>query len=579
VRTDSPGATTQAHPDCSDWLDRQTIATWHNAFMPFEVPVSEFGPCLDTMPSFVSRYIADREALDRHFVFPYSARRLSVLNEFLAAWAGALEELPFESFSVDDKVDWLLFRNLMARERRALAETAKRYEEMASLVPFAQDLMALEDSRRNVEFIDGEEAAHILHKASIAIERVECDNGRSDSVLYRAARLFEEIKEKLAYWFKFYHGYDPVFSWWCEKPFETLNSRMDGYIARLKELSGADDLKKIIGDPVGRDSLVADLESSYIPYTPEELMAIGQREMEWCQAELRRAALDMGLGEDWRAALERTKQGHEAPGHQPRLVKDLALEAIEYVERNDLLTVPDIARNGWRMEMMSPEAQRVNPFFLGGQNIVVSFPTNSMEHEQKLTSMRGNNRAFARATVHHELIPGHYMQSFYQERSRPYRNVFWTPFWTEGWTFHWEMHLWERGFPRTPEERVGMLFWRAHRCARVVFSIKFHLGETSPMDCVEMLVNEVGHERENAMGEVRRSFKGDYPPLYQAAYLIGGIQVHNLHRELVVSGKMSDREFHDRFLKSNCMPIPFVRALLTGAVVPRSDLPAWRFAD
>ena len=33
-----------------------------------------------------------------------------------------------------------------------------------------------------------------------------------------------------------------------------------------------------------------------------------------------------------------------------------------------------------------------------------------MEHADKLMSLRGNNEHFARATVHHELIPGHHLQ-------------------------------------------------------------------------------------------------------------------------------------------------------------------------
>ena len=27
-----------------------------------------------------------------------------------------------------------------------------------------------------------------------------------------------------------------------------------------------------------------------------------------------------------------------------------------------------------------------------------------------------------------------------------------------------------------PEDRVGMLFWRMHRAARILFSLNFHLG-------------------------------------------------------------------------------------------------------
>ena len=125
--------------------------------------------------------------------------------------------------------------------------------------------------------------------------------------------------------------------------------------------------------------------------------------------------------------------------------------------------------------------------------------------------------------------------------------MFYTPFWVEGWTLHWEVLLWERGWARTPEERIGMLFWRMHRGARVVFSLAFHLGQMTPDECVEMLVGEVGHERDNAIAEVRRSFGGDYDPLYQAAYLLGGLQVHALYREMTENGRMTAREFHDAY--------------------------------
>ena len=221
------------------------------------------------------------------------------------------------------------------------------------------------------------------------------------------------------------------------------------------DMAGAGDEDALIGDPVGREALLEDLAHSLIPDTPEELMDIARRERDWCQAEMRRAARDMGLGDDWRAALERVKDDHVPPGAQPGLVRDLAREAIRYVEENDLVTVPPLAAETWRVEMMSPERQKVNPFFLGGEVLAVSFPTSAMEHAQKRMSLRGNNRHFARATVQHELIPGHHLQAFSQARFRPYRRMFYTPFWTEGWTLHWEMLLWDRGFARTPEERHG----------------------------------------------------------------------------------------------------------------------------
>ena len=226
---------------------------------------------------------------------------------------------------------------------------------------------------------------------------------------------------------------------------------------------------------------------------------------------------------------------------------------------------------------MSPEQQLVNPFFTGGEVISVSFPTASMSHEAKLMSMRGNNIHFARATVFHEVIPGHHLQQHMTSRYKTYRRLFNTPFWGEGWALYWELLLWDKGFAKSPENRVGMLFWHMHRCARIIFSLSFHLERMTPQQCIDLLVDRIGHERDNATAEVRRSFTTSYGPLYQAAYLLGGLQLRALHRDLVESGKLNDRDFHDRILKANAIPIDMVRALLAERKLTPDYQPDWKF--
>jgi uncharacterized protein (DUF885 family) len=247
------------------------------------------------------------------------------------------------------------------------------------------------------------------------------------------------------------------------------------------------------------------------------------------------------------------------------------------MDNHDLITIPALARESWRMQMMTPDRQLVNPFFTGGETISVSYPTNAMSHEQKLMSMRGNNIHFARATVFHELIPGHHLQGFMSARYKSYRSPFRTPFWGEGWALYWELLLWDMGFAKTPENRIGMLFWRMHRCARIIFSLGFHLGQMTPKECIDFLVQRVGHEPENATAEVRRSFNGSYPPLYQAAYLLGGLQIYALHKELVDSGKQTNRAFHVAILKQNSIPIAMVRASLTNERLTRDVQAQWKF--
>jgi hypothetical protein len=542
-------------------------------------------PAVNLLEQWITEFRADVGSLTRLLSIGISPRRRERLGRLHRDWLNRLESLPYGGLDRTGQYDWHLFHGHLRRELRLL-ETRERHDgRILPYLPFAQTIIEMEEARRRLEPVDPERSATLLgeiERRTLDATAALADFAGSKSDAERAAQEARRLADHLGDWFRFSKGYDPLFTWWASAPYEAADRAIRGYADALRErIVGVrpDDPDAIVGDPIGRDALLDDLEFERIPYTPEELIEIGDREYAWCEREMIRAAGEIGFGADWRAAVEHVKSLHEAPGRQTALVRDLAREAIAYLEDHDLLTVPDLAKETWRMEMMSRERQRIAPFFLGGETIIVSFPTDEMSHEEKRMSMRGNNRHFSRATVQHELIPGHHMQQFMNSRYRTYRAPFETPFWIEGWALHWEMLLWDLGFPDSPEDRIGMLFWRMHRCARISFSLRFHLGETSPEECVNFLVERVGHERANAEGEVRRSFNGSYPPLYQAAYMIGGLQFRALHRELVGSGKMTHREFHDRVLRENNVPVAILRKILLDEPVDRDSIEPWRFVE
>jgi uncharacterized protein (DUF885 family) len=339
------------------------------------------------------------------------------------------------------------------------------------------------------------------------------------------------------------------------------------------------DSSGIKGNPIGREALMLNLAEELIPYTPEELIAAAERQFAWCETEMKKASAEAGFGDDWKAAVEKVKGMHAAPGRQPDVVRDLMRGAVDYLRVRDLITVPEIESETLRMEMMSARQQLVNPFFTGGTVISVSFPTSAMTTRQKLESLRGNNIPFSHATAFHEMIPGHNMQFYMSRRFGSLEANPSTSFWLEGWAVYWETLLYDLGFDETPEERIGALFWRMHRCARIVFSLKYHLGEWSPQECVDYLVEKVGHERENATAEVRRSFEGGYGPLYQASYLVGALQMRALKAELVDSGRMTIKAFHDAVIERGSLPIALLRLWLDGGKL-RADMPLeWRFLE
>ncbi len=334
----------------------------------------------------------------------------------------------------------------------------------------------------------------------------------------------------------------------------------------------------IPGAARGRDGLIFDLANEMIPYTPEELIRLGEREFAWTVREMEKAAQQMGLGNDWNAAVERVKNMYVAPGRQPEYVRDLLFEAVTYLRTNDLITVPAVASESFRMVMLSPERQLTAPFFLGGAQILVAFPTNTQEYDTRMQVLRGNNKYFSNAVAHHEMIPGHNLVGFMGQRFNGYRaSLGGTPFLGEGWPLYWETILYDKGFHDSPEKKVGALFWRMHRAARIVFSLKFHMGQWSPQECIEFLVNEVGHERDNATAEVRRSFGGQYGPLYQMAYLVGGLQIRGMKREVVDSGMRTEKEFHDEIMRQGSMPVAFLRLAVSKMPLTRDMNVDWKF--
>lgn len=524
--------------------------------------------------------------LNRFYSAQTSPNRLARFRELYGEKLQLISSLNFDGLNHDEQIDYVLLRNHLERELKELSRLEGQLAEMANLMPFARTISDLEDTRRKLEFADPAKSAALLNelaKTIVATQRsFDSPNAAKPkrTVAGRAARTVDGLRRTLRNWYTFYNAYDPTFTWWCESPYKTADDALGKYSTFITEkLVGirADDRTTIIGDPIGREALIEELKFEMIPYTPEELVEIANKEFEWCVTEFKKASREMGFGDDYMKAIEAVKQKYVEPGKQPELIKKQAYEAIEYMEKNDLVTVPKIARDSWRMEMMTPERQLIAPFFLGGETILVSYPTDGMTHEQKMMSMRGNNPHFARAVTHHELIPGHHLQGFMTSRYRPYRQMFSTPFWGEGWALYWEFILWDRGFTKTPEDKIGALFWRSHRAARIIFSLNFHLEKMTPQECVDLLVNKVGHERDNALAEVRRSFSGDYGPLYQIAYMMGGLQFYNLHKELVGSKKMTDRAFHDAILKEGRIPVEMVRAILTKQKLAKDHRSSWRY--
>jgi len=551
---------------------------------------SALDPSVPPMRALIERFSADQATLLSVYADPLAPAARARNAAFYREQHALLATIDFNALDQEGKADYLSFANLLTQLEHQLALDERQWSEVAPLLPFAPAIFALEDARRRMERPDPQKAAAQLSELTLtvtasrkALEAKVKDASPADRInAWRAAADLEQLTTQLQHWFDLWNGYDPTFTWWAAQPYKQAAAALKDQSTFLREkLSGIapDDKATVLGTPIGREALLQQLDDAMIPYSPEELITMAKSQLAWCQQEMVQASRELGYGDDWHKALEAVKNSYVEPGKQPELIRSLAIEGEQFAEDRGLVTVPPLAKETWRMEMMSPERQLVSPFFLGGDTILVSYPTDTMTYDQRMMSMRGNNPAFSHATVFHELIPGHWLQQFMTARYRPYRQAFSSGFWIEGNAFYWEMLYWDLGYDATPQQRIGALFWRMHRCARVIFSLSFHLGAMTTQQAIDLLVSEVGHERDNATAEVRRSVNGDYDPLYQCSYMLGALQFRALRHELVDSGKLTSRQYHDAILEENMMPLPVLRALLTGEKLTPDWKPHWRFLD
>jgi hypothetical protein len=544
-----------------------------------------------TLQELCEQYSADRGSLTRLMRFPFSDKRNARMLRLGTEWLAKLDAVDFEVLARRDQVDWLLLRGEVEHDLAALGDQAAREAEVAYFVPFAAPLVAMLEARVDRELPSPKEAADVLAAASESLntfrdawkereEGEEFSAGVSASAARRCASSVASLRRELGSWYGFSAEYDPLFTWWAKAPWQNLEDDLKNFEKFLeKEVGGIDpdDESLLLGDPIGNAALMNELRYERIAYTPAELIEIANKEFAWCDARRLEAANTMGLGDDWRAAQEQVRSKHVGPGEQPALITELSDEIVAFLRERNLIDIPELADESWRMGMMSAARQKFTPYFTGGEVISIAYPTGDMDHDAKAQSMRGNNRHFSRATVHHELIPGHHLQGFMANRWAGHRGMFRTAFLVEGWALYWELRLWDLDFPQSPEDELGMLFWRAHRSARIIFSLNFHLGNWTAEECVDFLVERVGHDRNNAEAEVRRSIQGGYGSLYQAAYMVGGMQLYALHDELVGEGGWSEMAFNEAVLRQNSIAPDLIRAYLRGDKLTRDQPVDWRF--
>ncbi|OQW97093.1 MAG: hypothetical protein BWK77_02680 [Verrucomicrobia bacterium A1] len=559
-------------------------------------------------------YAADAESLSSFYNSRWMDARLDRMEKFHAGWLARLADVDFAALDATGRVDYVLLRNDCEQSLARLALECRRLKEIEPLVGFRGAIFDLEQARWRAEPVDGPVAASRLSAIAKDVKRLregvvnglKTKAGKPDGVkppdtkpanaaastndappiaiepapALRAAGVVADVKGVLKRWYEAQSGYQPDFAWWMKTPYEAAAKELDEFAKALKEeVAGqkGKDEDPLVGEPLGPGDLADALRFEFLPQTADELIAIAGREIAACETALKAAAKAMKCGDDWKAALAKVKADYVPPGQQDALVAAIGREAIEFTRRKAFATVPPLCEETWRMAMLSPEAIRTVPYAAyASQEMLVAFAREDMKQEDKLMVMRGNNRHATRLTTPHELVPGHHLQIYQAARHSAHRRAFGTAFFIEGWALYCERRLWDLGWARSPEERLGMLFWRMNRAARVVVALRFHLGQMKPDEMVAFMVDRVGHEKLGATSEVRR-FVGPMGELQPASYMVGCFQLLALRAEMTGRGKWGEMPFNDALLRAGPIAVELMRAELRDLPLARDAKPSWRW--
>jgi uncharacterized protein (DUF885 family) len=94
-------------------------------------------------------------------------------------------------------------------------------------------------------------------------------------------------------------------------------------------------------------------------------------------------------------------------------------------------------------------------------------------------------------------------------------------------------------------------------------------------ECIDFVIDHVGMDPINAARFSAMTMTDR--PIHRCSYLVGGLQIRALSRELVDSGKMTAKAFHDAALLENTIPIELLRAKLTNQKLSPDFIPKWKF--
>ncbi|HUR35898.1 MAG TPA: DUF885 domain-containing protein [Vicinamibacterales bacterium] len=305
----------------------------------------------------------------------------------------------------------------------------------------------------------------------------------------------------------------------------------------------------------------------------DRLLAIAERELAATQEAFRQLAGRMNGG-DPLATWARTKDNHPAPGELVKVGRDQLEELKNFIERNDLISVP---AGEPVVVAPTPEFYRWSFASMWTPGPFESKPTRAYYYltdadpswptDRQTEYLRDYNLPTLWSISIHEVYPGHFLhyQHLRKVTSKARKSIlFASASFVEGWAHYCEQMMIENGFGRNDHTiRLGQLAEALIRLVRVIVGIKLHTEDMSVEQGVRLFREEAYLEEASARREAER---GTFDPTY-LVYSAGKLMLLKLRQDYKAQqGKaFSLRAFHDTLLSNGTAPFWLHRELMLGS--------------
>ena len=280
--------------------------------------------------------------------------------------------------------------------------------------------------------------------------------------------------------------------------------------------------------------------------TPDEIFALGQREVTRISAEIER------LNTEIAAAREAAPARYASTEDLLRAYGDFRAS----VEAKLPTLFGRFPKAGFEIRRIEAFRERGMP-----SSYVPASPDGTRSGVFYLNAAAltdGRAMAVSRSLFLHEAVPGHHLQMALQRENRRlpgFRRFAWYNAFGEGWALYAEGLGIELDAYGNRHDRLGMLWGELFRAKRLVVDVGLHSrGWTR-----EQAIDYLGEPRENSEREVERYMAW---PGQALGYKIGQLKILELRRraEAALGASFDVRDFHDAVLEEGGMPLSVLEA-------------------